>query len=68
MAASSPTAPLTPISAPNKTLPPLLGASEVVAGAALSVLPVDDVAAAVLAELVLAGTSSALRLPHSIQL
>lgn len=67
MAARSPTEPLTPIPAAIKTLPPLLGAPEVVAPVALAVLPAADVAAAVLAavaELVLAGTSSALRVPH----
>ena len=68
--ASIPTAPLTPISAPTRTFPPLEGAPEPVG---LVVLPVADmVEEAVLAaaeELVLAaGTSSALSVPHCWQL
>lgn len=63
---------MTPISAPNKTLPPFEGLPELAVPVALVVLPeADDVDAAVLAaaeELVLAGTSSALRVPHWAQL
>lgn len=71
MAASRPTTPLMPISAPIRTFPPLLGFPELPAAIGLVVLPApEDVEAAVLAaamELVLVGTSSALRVPHWMQ-
>lgn len=71
MAASSPTTPLTPISVAIRTLPLLFAFPELAAPVGLVVLPeVDDVAAPVLdaaMELVLVGTSSALRVPHWMQ-
>lgn len=71
MAASNAASPLTPISALTRMLPPLEGGPELLAPVGLVVLPsADDVAAAVLvaaAELVLAGTSVALRVPHVMQ-